>query len=382
MPQPIAHYWVIENSLNDLSNQSRARLWHYYRNYAVLGSIFPDLMYMSGIPRLGWMTRKGHSVDYTHVSDIMHWEGFLDFYCSMLDYIKQLPEGETKDKLKAFSFGVASHYAADADAHPRVYSTTGDHPFFHDEEENYTKHKESESLQDIVLVGKRGKNYRGFNYGDKFICHKEGSNRTLDPDVFKLIIHGIEKVYAGGIFDEYKFDYEKAFKALEGTSRHPILEAYRDLITLYRNFSNYSFLIPAARIFPVFPNKFKVLLPRVRIPVTDLHKIDPDPKQRWVESDNKNIPNLSFPDLLDIAVIDTKAIISESEKFLDSNCTSSGGYFSRESQNIPILRGNKNQDTGKGIEWNKDIRKLRSPKDVLECDLEEIVERYGWARAA
>ncbi len=382
MPQPIAHYWVIENALNDLSNQNRSKLWYNYRNYSVFGSILPDLMYMSGVPQVGWMTTKGPAVDYSHISEVMHWDGFLDFYCAMLDYIKQLPEDKTKDKLKAFSFGVASHYAADADVHPRVYSTTGDHPFSHEPDKSYIKHKESESLQDIVIVGKRGETYREFNYGNKFICHAQDSNRTLDVDIFKLIIHGFEKAYAGKIFDNYGIDYERTFKALEGTSRHPLLESYRDLVTLYKKFSNYSSLIPLARGFPLFPQRFKVLLPRVRIPVTDLHKIDPDPRQKWVQSNNKNIPDLSFPELLDLAVVDTKAIITESEKFFDSEYTSSRRYFSDKSQNVPILRDNWNQDTGNLAIWNGEIKKLETPKARLECHLEEIVERYEWAKAA
>ena len=382
MPQPIAHYWVIENSLNDLSSQSRAGLWNEYQNQAVLGSIFPDLMYMSGVPQVAGMTRKGPKVNHSNISNIMHWDGFLDFYCAMLDYIKQLSESDTKDKLKAFSFGVASHFAADAEAHPRVYSITGDNPFSHKPDENYTRHKELESLLDIFIIGRRGETYRTFNYGHRFISHAEDSNRTLDDDIFKLVVHGLEKAYAGKIFGSYGIDYETAFKALEGTSSHPIRESYRDLVTLYGNFSNYPFLIPLARSFPFFPQRFKVLLPRLRIPVSDLHKIEPDPRQRWVQSDNEHIPDLSFPELLEVAVADTKAIITESENFFASGYASSRKYFSAKSQHVPILHDNINMDTGNLAMWNDEIKRLTTSQARLEFRLEEIVERHRWAKAA
>lgn len=375
MPQPIAHYWVIENSLNDISSANRARLWHDYSNYAVFGSIFPDLMYMSGVPRLAHITTKGNSHDYSSISDILHWEGSLDLYCSMLDYIKQVGNKVLQDKLKAFAYGFMSHVVTDSDIHPSVYGQSEDHPFSHPDNE-FTRHKSLESLIDIVILGHRNITYGKFDYSKKLVIHGPESNRTLDQDVFKMVMRCIEKTYAGTIFENHHVDYGKIFQKFEGSQRHPILEAYRDIVKLYRFFDKFYLLSGPLRRVPFIPTRFRVLLPRTMIHVTELSQIVPDPRKKWLESSNPNVPDLSFPQLFDIAVVDTKSAINESEKFFESDYSSAHSFFSDNSFHVPFMRENINLDTGKPVSLNQEIKTLKTPSEVLELGLDNLVERY------
>ena len=95
------------------------------------------------------------------------------------------------------------------------------------------------------------------------------------------------------------------------------------------------------------------------------------------------MPDLSFPELFDIAVIDTKTAISESERFFGSDYSSSisSSFFSENSLHFQFFRESVNLDTGKPSALNEDIRKLKnpSPSQILEPGLDNLVERYDAA---
>ena len=381
MPQPITHYYVAENAYQRMP--ALKELWKKYENYATLGSIFPDMFYFSGIPKMMFLTGKHYPYDYQKISDIIHWECILDLYFNMLDIIKKLPKGEKKDKLMAFAYGVASHYITDSNVHPFVYTKTGDHPFNHPDK-NLTEHKSLESLIDLEILGHRGTTYFEFGYDEKIECHKKGTDRTLDSDIFKLIIEGMEKTYGSMDLSMHGIDYNQQFRAFEGLPSHPVLESYRDIISIYRHISQHPFLVKTYGFLGfLVPKRFEVLLPKTKIVATDLHKTDAQPPEPWIEypADRRlPIPSLSVHQLIELSVLDTIAVMHESEGFLNSVYDSAHKYFEDNPSITPFLRSNINLDTGKFSKWNDTIRQKKTPADILTVGLGELINRYNQPR--
>jgi len=103
MPKQETHYLVIKEAMEQVA----AHLWEKYNNFAGFGSFSPDLFYVllsDHIPHL----RFSSTPRYEKVSDAIHGDGSLDFYCSMLDDIKHTGQ-PMHDKLKAFAYGFYSH---------------------------------------------------------------------------------------------------------------------------------------------------------------------------------------------------------------------------------------------------------------------------------
>ncbi|MBI4451807.1 zinc dependent phospholipase C family protein [Candidatus Woesearchaeota archaeon] len=384
MPQPITHYHVIESTFQ--RTPELKRLWDMYSNYAVFGSIFPDLFYFSSVPKkMGWEDKR-YPHDYYKASDVMHLEGFLDLYFSMLDFIKATPNGDKKDKLKAFAYGALSHYITDANVHPFVYAKTGDNQFTHDPPGLFDAHKSLESLMDRDNLGHRGVTYFDFDYYKKFECHEQGSGRTLDKDIFELIAASMNKTYGNrqsygdGIFGRHGINYDWMFRSMEEKPEHPVLESYRDAVTVYRNLSNHPRLVKLARYAPFLPRRFKVLLPETRIESTDLHKFAPIPSEPWIKDpkyDELHVPRFSVPQLIEMSLMDTMTAMYESERFLDSSYASASEYFSRNPSITPLLRFGINMDTGDFESNNGTIRSKNTPAERLIMSLGNLNERYG-----
>ncbi|MBI2654940.1 zinc dependent phospholipase C family protein [Candidatus Woesearchaeota archaeon] len=386
MPQPITHYHVIENAFQ--RTPELRHLWDRYSNYATLGSILPDLFYFSGVPGAMpfWRHGKIYAHDYYKASDIIHLEGFLDFYLNMMDIINELPEGDKKDKLKAFAYGATSHYITDANVHPFVYSKTGDNPFTHYPDSRFSDHKSLEKLVDLERLGHRNVTYFDFDYDKKLECHEQGSNRTLDQEVFRLIVQSMNKTYAD-IFGSHGINYDLLFGSLEGKPEHPVLESYRDAISIYRHLSNHPLLVRVSGYVPFLPRRFKVLLPQTKIVATDLHKTKPEPPEPWIRHSSRQelVPALSVPELIEMSVLDTMIVMHETEGFFKSDKADykrAQDYFKANTPLTPFLRSNINMDTGKPSELNDSISSRSTPEEMFIEGLETLVERFNQPRAA
>ena len=364
MPQPNAHYLVIEESLSrDLES-----LLQNHANYAGFGSFGPDLFYVKDAVHLGKFART-HPLDYAIVSDIMHWEGSFDFYCSMLDYIKNLDDAEKKDKLKAFAYGYYSHVVADSVFHPFVYRESEDNWRKHNKRSTFHNHKKIESIIDTYLLQeRRNTDPYEFNYCGKIVCFNE-DDKVLDGDVFALLNHCMAEIYKGGIFTSYSLDYDKFFSMYPNDGNHPINDAYHDFVLYTHELFKWHVPLELTHIIDG-------LVPLRFLDENQKEKINLQ-KKRWHNSDNPEMPDYSVPELFDLSVKSMSKIILESEKFFSSNSREAKKFFAENSKNIVYLAENNNLDTGLPSAFNGELAKIADDLGkTFEFGLDKLDEYY------
>lgn len=354
MPQPHTHYLVTQQAMKEASPE----LWERYHNYAGFGSFFPDLFYMTDLPpkmvakfskympsplarfilnKFPYTSQKYPNIDYSAVSDTIHWQGSYRFITTSLDYIKKIQDPETRNKLTAWLIGFMGHVIPDALFHPKVYRDTGDHSGIHTTKA-YDKHKSLESLLDSYYLIRDGLNQFNFHYADKVRCHSKDSDRTLDEDVFRLISHSLQETY-GAILTAPGRDYEQLFGRFEGRETNPILDSYRDYITCIRWMWERPKL---ARM----PKRFNVIVPVNSFGKKELPSLNPLSKTRWLNSTHPDMPVYSYHDIFDMSFKSLKHVINDVMEFLASNENSADVFFSKKPNRPFILTEDMNFDDG------------------------------------
>jgi len=378
MPQPITHFLVIKNAMRD----TLKNVWKSYGNFAGLGSFGPDLFYMKDV---GYYSNEilkkffsifsDTSFSYDKISDIMHWEGSLELFCSFLDYIaemKHLSRNE-RDKLRAFAYGYYSHVITDAIFHPYVYRYTKDHWKTHDSSENYLKHKKLESTIDRYLLGKLEKTHAyKFEYHKKIRCYEKDSDKTLENSLFMMLVSSMEKVYKqyldSGEYREELLDkdYDYYFGSFNlHDEEHPIHEAYDDFTDTITEL----YTIKSLKFIPI--DTIQVLLPR-KSPLMENEKMVEmnEILNVWPES-GENI-SLSVYELYLRSEKATKQIITASEDFLNSGKKDSKSFFAESYKKLHFLRNSHNLDTGLNSSWNRAPLLNSTENERFSFNIEEI----------
>jgi len=137
MPQPSTHYLVAQNALM----AEALPLWNSFGQYLGFGSFGPDLFYLND----------------GKISDIIHGDNSFDYFCAMLNFIKEnyVAGTENEKKLKSFAYGWYSHVVTDCVIHPYVYRKTRDNWKTHPEI-TFTAHKLFEAFIDIKIQDIQG----------------------------------------------------------------------------------------------------------------------------------------------------------------------------------------------------------------------------------
>ena len=354
MPQPHTHYLVTQEAMKEASSE----LWEKYSNYAGFGSFFPDLFYMTDLPpkmvaklsmympspitkfflnRFPYTSQKYPDMDYSVVSDTIHWHGSYRFITISLNYIKKVKSQETRDKLTAWLIGFIGHVIPDALFHPKVYRDTGDHSGIHTKDA-YDRHKSLESLLDSYYLIRDDSNQFNFHYAEKVICHSDGSGRTLDEDIFRLISHSIRETY-DLVLTVHGRDYKQLFGRFEGKESNPILDSYRDYITCIRWMWEYPQL---ARI----PKRFNLLVPVNSFGEEELSSLNPLSKVKWLNSTHPDMPAYSYHDIFNMSVKSLRHVIKDVLEFLASDENDSHAFFSKQADRPFVLAENMNFDDG------------------------------------
>ena len=346
MAHPITHYLVIKNAMISNKNES---LWSSYSNYAAFGSFTPDVFYLKDVGYLAFTDKY----DYSKISDYIHWDGSLDLYCYFLDYIKENYELNTHIflKLKAFSYGFYSHIITDSIFHPYISRKTKDHWKKHEPVKNYVEHKYLESLIDSFLLTKNEKqNAKDFKYHEKVLCYQDMNYKTLDNEIFLILLNGLNNVYSkiidNNAEDDEKNFYEYFLKYELDDTEHPIHEAYDDFVDtisiLYKN--EYIGLLPSESIKAFIP---KIILAKHHNEKMNLNK------SAWFKKKNNFMSlNYSVLELFEMAVLTTKKLINISESFFNQNELSSKEYLKLNSSDMVIFEENFNSDTGLSSKYN------------------------------
>ena len=363
MPQPNTHFLVIKDSMSE----STPDLWAKYNNFAGFGSFGPDLFYLLGVPHVPGLKRK-YSGNYSTVSDVLHWEASLDFFCEMMDYIKNAEDDAKRDKLKAFAYGYYSHVVADAVIHPFVYMATQDHWRDHPTTQ-FNRHKRLEAVIDGYLLGKRNSNPFVFEYESKVECHRQDSGRTLDEDVFIMMEMSLRKTYEG-ILDNFGIDFKKYFTQHEGSPNHPVLDAYRDYISSFRILYT---LMRNVRI----PQRLSVLVPISILNVEQLHLLEPEPRKQWHENDDIRAPSYNVQELFDLSVAAMREVIGSSEMFFASRYSDSRQFFRENAANVAYLDVNYNLDTGIPSSANKQLIGMATLAEAFRFSAPMLKEKYS-----
>ena len=347
MPQNITHYLVIKESMKSTTDD----LWNNFLNYAVFGSVMPDMFFMHEIQPPNY---RGYN--YTFLSDIIHWEGTLDLYCSILEIIKRQYRYSNDEfsKLRSFTYGYISHVVSDIIFHPYIYRFSGDHWKFHNDCDKYIDHKNLELQIDCYLANKtESKAPLDFQYQNKIKCFENGSHE-LDRDLFNILQEAIENIYLSLIREnEYPEIYNKKcineivpdFEILD--YRNPLYEVYDNY--LQRIAGIYSGA--ASDLMSFF--FFKDMRPlgsltemQERINMNELHT-------NWSGSDDTEI-NHSILELYEMALSAVKRIIAISEEFFYGSSAYPRQFFMNQQHDYTFLQNNFNLDTGLKSRYNGD----------------------------
>ena len=376
MPHPNTHLLVLEEAVKS----AKIKFLEKDQNYAWLGTFGPDLFYLLGRFNVLGFSRP-YSADYGRkVSDTLHWEHSLDFFCSMLDQIKEEKNDDKKEKLKAFAYGYYSHVVTDTVMHPFVYMSTRDNWEKHPKH-TYDEHKKLEAIIDTYLLKtRRGKNPYEYRFEKKIVCHRDNTKRTLDSDVYHFIAKSMNNVYSGIIPDFEKYFVNSGQSAgklkdkiilyfvkhilhSESTQRNPILDAYRDTITAFRTLFSLSRKLPDGWF--------------VLEPVKKLTESQETTMKQKVVCGRSGESELSYTvdELFDLSVTATARVIQESKKFLSSDSTSSREFFKKNSNNIIFLDHNYNLDTGLPSD-NNSVLRIDDVTKIFDYSIPILEESY------
>ncbi|MDR7866515.1 MAG: zinc dependent phospholipase C family protein [Sporomusaceae bacterium] len=215
----MTHYLVCKDAIKRLD----PIFWREYSNFVGFGSFGPDLFYVKDV----FISKAIKSFSYKKVSDEMHWDGTLDCFCAMLDYIKaSAAPADVIGKMKAFAYGFYGHVVTDCVFHPFVYRSTCDHWRNHPEDE-YKDHKNFEGMVDSYIFATKKNADPDFALDVAVGCGAGNNHDMLDPDIADLYMAGIRAAYSG------KLDFEALFMKREfSDEKHPIHKAYEDFAKL------------------------------------------------------------------------------------------------------------------------------------------------------
>ena len=368
MPPFLTHQQVIEESLDSLL----PRLWSEQRDRANLGSCGPDMFYLTGLLPQVFRPKRRHK--YAKISDIIHWEGSLDMFCAMLDFIKSGAGNSSnpqqrEDRMLAFALGFMSHVVVDSLFHPYVYLTTGDHWFYHTKKA-LTRHKFLENEMGTYLLRRRRNtdpyDPEGLRFCDHINCFEERvekgiKTRGLDEDVFNAMSQGL-KTYER-IFARRGISHHNYFGQYPNDSMHPIRLAYED-------FNHY------IQLLFKYADTLKAVLSRVKIPELEamipLEGISDEKSnlfrplgRKWYDSRSEMVPKISAREIYNLAVMATKQIVYVAMSFLYSSDISSREHFTNNYPDVVFLDVNYNLDTGLPSRFNDGFEKEEAKKKVM-----------------
>ena len=355
MPHPNTHLLVLEEAVKP-ANLNLDK----YRNYAALGTFGPDIFYL-----LGRFQGFGFNRQYPHeygrnLSDMLHWHNPLDFYCSMLDGIKEEKDPEIKQKKSNFAIGYYSHVVTDAIMHPMIYMRTNDHWEIHPKS-TYTEHKALEARIDTYLLRtKRNNDPYVYEFEKKIVCHPDGSKRTLDSGIHNLFAQNMKKVYGNWINE-----HPDLFNGVAFNAHHVVRDAYKDVISAFRTLS-----VVSRRL----PEGWFVLEPRKYLDAKEFAQLTGD--SVW----NKEVKGCELKynvdELFNFSVSAMAEVIRHSEAFLRSDFQSSRDFFKKNSKHVLFLDHNYNFDTGLRTTQNSRLERDDVIK-IFEMSLPKLRENYG-----
>lgn len=407
MPAPHTHKLIGDDAAR--AARSFRRIYGKYSNYYGLGTNMPDILgYYLNLPyrvastfpiphalldRVYHFTPSYHGLDYGAVSDIIHWENSRQFVIVSMSYIKRIPIPETKDKLIAFLAGiVAGHMGPDWLIHRKVYRDTRDHWKIHTLEA-FDRHKDDETRKDAYYLGRLKTNPPEYNYPDKVACHKQGSGRTLDEDIFKFLKHVLKETYGNETFKNYGLDYEQFYGQFDkNQTKHPILDAYRDFITCVRwLWQGVEWEGRLIRIISEWvPRRVSAIMPVKSFKTKDIGRFDPTVKRRWGNSTNPEMPSYSDRNMFYLSVKQSKSMIQVLEEFFASAEKDAEAFLDRQVGRIAFLDEDQNFDTGLPSRFNDALleidKKHRVPSQKIALvdvpasqfpTLEAAVEEIG-----
>ncbi|WP_027192150.1 zinc dependent phospholipase C family protein [Fundidesulfovibrio putealis] len=352
MPQPITHMFICEQGMR--GSAAGADLWSAYPNFARFGSFGPDLFYIRG---------TGFDTGYLEAADIMHAEGALPFYCSLLEHIKTVNDEARGDKMKAFAYGYYSHVVADVVFHPFVYRRAKDHWLDHPEDV-YTAHKEMECLADNYILSKY-EGTPGYQGADVDLdCH--GLDGMLDADLYEMYLGGIYSAYAN--FPEknisWRFD-------ISDKEKNPIQMSY----------AKYNLAI-GTHCYMLRKKRKNILSGRKVLPLADWPQqdsalINRTDRANWYPPQQVAGLDYNIEELLGMASKAVSAVIDASEGFFDPNVLgTSQQYFS--GLNVRFLDDDYNLDTGLPSSLNNDRQNTsKDDGERFEFQAQELASRYA-----
>jgi len=124
----------------------------------------------------------------------------------------------------------------------------------------------------------------------------------------------------------------------------------------------------------LLPKRISVQIPRTTIQGEELYQIEPSPRIPW-HRDVGDGPDISVPEMFDLAVKAVKKVASDSEGFFRSQATSSREYFAGLPNPAPFLEQNYNFDTGLPSTFNNELKSLSSA-EILRFGLPMINQNY------
>lgn len=382
MPQPITHSLAVDiASSTSIDDKVELEISEEERNAGRLGSIFAiDGDYFKDV------IRTTHpDLDFRVVGNIKHWEGSLRFYANMLNFIKWVAQDpKVKRKLKAFADGAYSHAVTDIIFHPFVYRMSQDHWRYHVPKKAFGMHKLLESMIDTYLA-KHLLEVRPTEYGlpEKIRCHTGNDFRALDRDIMYMLLHATYETYgkepdANGkpIFDSYGIDYRTYFGEHKLDGKHPIADAYHDMMNLfavlYRPHEGLALLLrkhPKIRsLVKAFP-EIGIFVPIIDLAEVEEHELE----LKFAEAQQDALgTNYTIMDVFKMAADTTRRVMAESEWFMHNSEQDAYKFFLRNSR-IPFLREDYNLDTGLPAKMNQQLTALEGPVAFAKQTPEERI---------
>lgn len=330
MPKPITHFLVCERAMKN----AMPDLWKDFTNFAWLGSFGPDLFYsVNAMAEEEYLIRVMRSISgirheeitgchrYTEISDVLHWESALDFFCCMLEHLKKYSiNSQHIGKLKAFVYGYYSHVISDCIFHPFIYRRSRDH-WLMLTEMYYQDHKAIETIIDTFLLDKLHRTDPNYKFIPQMITIADFRKGIFDKDLVAFISTNLGVVYQDRIGFPSRF-INGGFEL----DKHPVNLACSHYLNLVRSGLYSTSLIH----WDIFSRDC------VR------------PRANFCAEVSENWLGCSFSystwDLFAFAVKATENVIAASEEYLCSDLIKASDFF--QNTKMPYLRENYCLDTG------------------------------------
>lgn len=278
MAAKITHIEVLRQTLTLLEHGERSQriMARFLKRgkigrYAFLGAIAPDIFYYYHI-----LSRQKNRQALAW-GDRAHHQKVMELVLAWLDMIREDGPGPGRDKRVAFVLGYVCHCAVDIVTHPYIFYITGNY-YAPDKAERTAaqeNHLRVEYALDSYLVQTRwGMGPNEYDFMQYVDCRRPGPDGKpqLDPDVWKLWVGGLRRVFPAGFDHEYVGSHEQIekgdivnesylgflkFNNVLDTRNMAIRLTMRavDLLTLRKVKMRNLILPPRARIDPRLPNE-------------------------------------------------------------------------------------------------------------------------------